>query len=41
MKLHHWVYIVVFGVGLLYVYHTMVANKGTVKGALSGLGINR
>lgn len=41
MKLHHWVYIVIFSVGLLYVYHTMVANKGTFKGALSGLGINR
>lgn len=41
MKVSHYVIIAIMVVGLLYVYHNMVANKGSAKGFLGGLGINR
>lgn len=41
MKVRHYVITAILVVGLLYVYHNMVANKGSVKGFLGGIGINR
>lgn len=41
MKMKNYVIVGLLIVGLLYVYHMFVAQKGTLQGALSGLGINR
>lgn len=41
MKITHYVIIAILVVGLLYVYHNIVANPGSAKGFLGGLGINR
>lgn len=41
MKIKHYAIIGLLIVGLLYVYHTMVANPGGAKKFLGGLGINR
>lgn len=41
MKTRHYVYMGLLIVGFLYVYHMFIANPGTLKGGLRGLGINR
>lgn len=41
MSFKHWIIVVLLIVGLLYVYHNSVANKGSMRGFLGGLGINR
>lgn len=41
MKVKHYFVVGILLVGLLYVYHTFVANPGGVKAGLAGLGINR
>ncbi len=41
MKVRHYVITAILIIGLLYVYHTMVANKGSLKGFFGGIGINR
>jgi hypothetical protein len=41
MKTSHYVVTGLLVVGLLYVYHTMIANPGTFGKFTSGLGINR
>lgn len=41
MKISHYLIIALLIVGLLYVYHNFVANPGSLKGGLKGLGINR
>lgn len=41
MKIRHYAILSVFVIGLLYVYHTFVANPGGFKAGLKGLGINR
>ncbi len=41
MSLKHWALITLLVVGLLYVYHMSIANKGSFRGFLGGLGINR
>lgn len=41
MKVSHYVITAILVIGILYVYHNMVANKGSAKGFLGGLGINR
>lgn len=41
MRAKHYVIFGLLIVGTLYVYHNFVANKGSLKTGLSGLGINR
>lgn len=41
MKISHWVILAILLIGVLYVYHNFIANPGTLKGGLKGLGINR
>lgn len=41
MKVSHYVVTAILVIGLLYLYHTMIANRGSAKGFLGGLGINR
>jgi hypothetical protein len=41
VKIKHWLFIGLLVIGFLYVYHTVIANKGGVKGLYTGLGINR
>jgi hypothetical protein len=41
MKATHYLVIGLLVIGLLYLYHTTIANPGGLKTVLSGLGINR
>lgn len=41
MKWTHYLTVGLLVIGLLYVYHMFVANPGSLKTALKGLGINR
>lgn len=41
MKVRHYIVIGLLLIGLLYVYHTFIANPGGFKAGLRGLGINR
>lgn len=41
MKTKHWMFTVLLIVGLLYVYHVFVAQKGSLSTFKSGLGIAR
>jgi hypothetical protein len=41
VKIKHYLFVGLLVVGLLYVYHMMIAQKGSASSLLSGLGINR
>lgn len=41
MRTRHYVILGLIIIGSLYVYHNFVANKGSLKSGLAGIGINR
>lgn len=41
MRMRQWAIVVLLIIGLLYVYHMAIAQPGSVKGFLGGLGIKR
>lgn len=41
MRMKHYIVLGLLIIGSLYVYHNFVANKGSLKTGLAGIGINR